>query len=94
MANSCPASLRFRNRSFLQKSISIVYTLSSSFVKNLSFPRAVFEGVVISTQQLQILELGLTTFLPGDDVIDIAPFGGAQTSGVLTVTITSDNRPS
>jgi hypothetical protein len=47
-----------------------------------------------ATEQLEIVEVGLTSIQPGDDVIDIAPLGRPPTTAVLAVAITGDHRPS
>jgi hypothetical protein len=52
----------------------------------------VFESVVVPTQELKVVEPGLPATLPGDYVIDVAPFAGSEAIGILTVTITGDHR--
>lgn len=52
-----------------------------------------FQAVVMTTEQLQVGELGLPSLPPGDDVIDIAPARGAVTTGVPAAPIPDHHRP-
>lgn len=46
---------------------------------------------MVPTEELEVLELGFSTLLPRDDVINVAPLGGPQASRMLTMSIAGDH---